>query len=179
MATTIETTAAPARRAFAVNDATAGTAFTNPSDSTTPPSGDGVFQFGAGGSVASNGMMIVPFGTDTDAQTFLLGAFGWKTVIGSVSGAVKSYTAVMLASFVCTISTALPGLAGTNVTATDYYCDIITLGVGNANISNEIISPTTDVKASLLLDCKGCDYIQLKILRNASAVSGNALVSKL
>lgn len=173
----IETTSSHLSRVSAADSVVAGTSIANPADRYDAPSGDGIIKMGSGGVLTSNGLLLIPYGTDTAAQTFLMSVFAWDHE-KSKAGNKDLWTAYLLASFTCTLCT-LAGLAGTDVDASHLYCGTITLGVGNANVSNEIISPTGNVKASIILDAKAPRLIEVKFARNSSAVSMNCLYRKL
>jgi hypothetical protein len=68
-------------------------------------------------------------------------------------------------------------LAGTDVNASQLFAGTITMNIGNANVSNEVLSPTGNQIAHIMLDIKGSDYIQLLFSTNSSSTSNNALVA--
>lgn len=178
----------------AANVTTAGTSIANPADTFTDPihATLGYIDMSAGGVLTSNGLILVPFGTDTATETFLMSIFAVDRIGSNGSGTKPSWTSYLLCSFTCTLaSTAIPGLAGSTVPATggvggspasgtQLYCGTIigggaAGGVGNTNISNEILSPTGNVKASILVDTKGARFVRILLAINASSVSANCL----
>lgn len=155
------------------NSTTAGTTIANPADTLTRPSGAGVIDLGAGVSTGPNGLFLVPFGVGADTTTFLMSVYAWDVIPGGTTR--DQWTAYLLASFTCTITT-LAGVAGGPVADTQFYCDTITLVKGGtAGVSQEIVSPTTDVKASVRIATKGCRLVSVLFAMNASATSANAL----
>jgi hypothetical protein len=162
---------------------TAGTSIANPAAQMNSPGGlPGAINMGAGGDMSSNGLLILPFGVGSAGNTFLMSAFAWDEVRGNnpnaIPGGVSLWVAWILASFTCTLNTNT-GQAGTDVDNTHNFVGTIVLGVGNANISNEIISPTGNVNASILLDTKGAKYVQLLFAMNGSSTAANALVRRM
>lgn len=152
------------------------TSITFPVPTTTMPSGDGIIQVGQGGSTAPNSLMLVPYGAGTAAQTFLMNAYGWRRTTG-LGGKIPIWVAVELATFTCTLATP-PGLTDCDVNASQLFCGTITLGVGNANVSVEIVSPTGNVIAHIVLDAKGSQLVELRFSTNSSATSCNCLAAK-
>ena len=97
---------------------------------------------GAGGSVAAGGAGG-PGGTGN------YGSGGGGANGGSAgtqgTGSVPSlWIPVLLASFTVTLGTA-PGIAGSDVNGSQLFATSIALVTGNANVSNEVLSPTGNV----------------------------------
>lgn len=160
------------------NSTTAGVAIANPADKLTIPSGDGVIQFGDYGTKGPNGLQLIPYGVGSDTNTFLMSVFAWDIIPGVQGTSVDSWTAWLLAAFTCTLTT-LTGAAGGRLGTSNRYCDTIALTEGNANVSNEIISPEGDVKASIILDGKGARFIEILFAMNSSSTSANCLYREL
>lgn len=149
--------------------------------------GDGVVPCGELQGMAPNSVIIRPYGAGSSTNTFNLSVYGWNRVVmgptapGTTPPTAPIYAAwdpILLAKFVCTLNTE-PGLANTPVNASQLFCGTITLSVGNANVSNEIVSPTGNVPAHIVLDVKGSQFIEFRYDRNSSATSCNALVRKM
>jgi len=164
----------------------AAASITFPLPTTLRPSGDGVIAMGGDqmhqGALAPNSLMIVPFGTGSSTQTFTMNAYGWRETTGATgtagtTGTMSLWVAVELATFTCTLCT-VPGIAGTDVNASQLFVGTITLGVGNANVSNEIISPTGNVVAHIILDAKGSRFVELRFAKGTNT-DCNALVARL
>jgi len=157
---------------------------TEPSPTATTPTGDGVLSIGGGetgqGGKVSNGLLIVPYGVGSATNTFSMKIYGWRSVRqrqGATTPIIPLWVPYLLASFTCTLCT-LAGVAGTPVDNTHLFCGTITLGVGNANISNEIISPTGNVMASIILDRKGSQLVEVRFGTGGSATSANCLYAE-
>ena len=173
----VDVRAAEYRLAYAANVTTNNSAIANPSDViAVPANGSGVIDMAGNGNVTSNGLKLLPFATAGENLTFLLSVFAIDKCVDESSREWHTYN--LLASFTCQTGN-LAGIANTGVGTTGYYCDVITLGIGNANISNEIISPDGDVKASILLDTKGARKVYIALDRNGSAATCNCLWRRL
>lgn len=175
----IDTRTGPFQIANPVNGNTTASSITFPVPTTSPPAGDGVIPMGETiGQVAPNGLMLVPYGAGSATNTFTLNAYGWRKTTGYTVGAQSQtlplWVAYLLASFTCTLST-VPGLGNTDVNASQLFAGTITLVTGNANVSNEILSPTGNVVAHIMLDAKGSNYVQLLYGTGGSATSCNCL----
>ena len=161
---------------LSANDTTAATSIANPADTQVEPT-TGVILLGKGKLLTANGLKFLPFGTDTATETFLMSVFAWDYINPKAAQNSGRWTAWPLATFLCTLCT-LAGSAGGEVDNTNLYCDTITEVIGNANVSNEIISPTGNMKASVILDVKGANLVQVLFARNSSSVSANTLWGK-
>lgn len=174
----IETKSLEMNRVAATNFTTAGTSIANPACSKNGPSGDGIIMMGSpDGAMTSNGLLILPYGVGS-ATTFLLSVFGWDFVHPKVAQNAGMWVAWLMAAFNCTLG-ATTGLAGGEVDNTNNFCDTIVETTGNPNVSNEVISPTGGLIASILLDAKGAKRIQLAFAMNGSSTSANALQRRL
>ncbi len=141
--------------------------------------GDGVIACGELGLGAPNGLLIIPYGAGSSTNTFVLWSYGWKKTVVSGSGITEAlWIPFLLAKFTCTLCTQA-GIANTPVNASQLFAGTITLSTGNANVSNEIISPTGNVIASIMLDVKGSQYVEFRFDMNSSATSANCLVARL
>lgn len=154
------------------------TSITKPVPTLTKPTGDGVFDLGGRqeGSISAPGLVLMPYGAGAATNTFSMAVYGWRSTLGS-GGAYRLWVPALLASFTCTLGTA-PGLAGADVNASQLFCDTITLAAGNANISNEILSPTGNEPAHIILDGKGFTLIECRFGTGSSATSCNSLVTR-
>lgn len=159
------------------NSTTAGTSINNPADTLTKPSGAGVVELSAG--MITYGpprFFLLPYGVGSDTNTFLMSVFGWDIIPGNGSTTADQWTAYLLASFTCTLSSGVTGVAGGTVPATSFYCNSIALGKGGtAGVSQEVTAPTGSVKAWCWVDTKGCQLIETLFAMNNSATSANAL----
>lgn len=174
----IETRSGPLRKLYAANVTTAGTSIANPADVKALPSfvDTGLIEMGPVGGPGANGLELIPFGTDTAAQTFLMSVFALD-MVSKGDANEDSFAHYLLCSFTCTLCTSA-GLANTAVNASQLYCGTITLGVGNANVDNVITSPTGNIRASVRVDTGGATWARVLLAINASAVSANVLYRK-
>lgn len=168
-------------RVLSTNSAVAATSIANPATSfASPGSGQttGVITMGAGSEFSNNGLLLIPYGVGSATNTFLMSVFAWDFVHPVVTQRAQVWVAWLLASFTCTLNT-VAGLAGGEVDETQLFCGTIALVSGNANISNEIVSPTGNLIASIVLDTKGAKMVQPLFARNASATSANAIYRRM
>jgi hypothetical protein len=103
--------------------------------------------------------------------------YQWDMVF-SHAGNAPLWVPSLLASFTCTLCTQA-GVAGTDVDNTQLFCGTIALVAGNANISNEVLSPTGNVIAHIIVDAKGAQYVETRFGTGSSATSCNCLSKKL
>ena len=137
-----------------------------------------------GAGVSQNLVCIVPFGTGSDTNTFLMRVIGWRLACdrpatGNPRDSLNTvWIPVNLAAFTCTLSTPV-GVAGRSVIATERFCDTIALTgtQGNDDISIDIVSPANDTIGHVVVDMKGSQKLELIFDRNSSATACNALVA--
>ncbi len=172
----IETTSVPLTISNPGGNITAAS-ITFPVPTLTIPTGDGVINLGLGGQMTANGLFLIPYGAGSAAQTFTMAVYAWHNTLG-YGGAKQLWVAAELATFTCTLCT-VPGLAGADVNASQLFCGTIALGVGNANVSNEILSPTGNVVAHILLDVKGAKLVEIRFGTGSSATSCNCLYKRI
>lgn len=180
VASTIQTRYEPFTRLLATNDTTAGTSIADPADTLTDPTGTtGVINLlgNPAGPDVANGLELIPYGVGTATNTFLLSLYAIAK-IAPASGVGPAWTYKLLCSFTCTLCTKA-GIANSPVNASQLYCGTITLSVGNANVSNEIISPTGNNGASIRLDNVGAGLVKPVFAMNNSATSANALYRRI
>ncbi len=138
--------------------------------------GDGVIAGGDGGSVCPNGVNIWPYGVGTATNTFKMHIYGWNRTI--IENTKPLWYPFKIAAFTCTLCT-LTGLADSPLGTTQKFCDTIVILFGNANISNEILSPTGNEIATITMDLKGARFYEFRFDMNSSATSANALIAKM
>ncbi len=71
------------------------------------------------------------------------------------------------------------GVTGNAVTSSDFFATSISVSVGNAGVDCEAVSPGNNQIAHLIVDSKGCPFIETLFNRNSSASQANALVGVL
>ena len=133
-------------------------------DSETPTANAAVF------GASDNAVVLVPFGTGSNDQTFDIRVYGWNRSSGDL------WYPTMLIELTCTISTALPGVAGADVIATEYFADEIVPDVTNTGTDNyELISPKSSIGvAKVIVDHFGSELIELQF-DLLTAAGANAL----
>lgn len=147
--------------------------------------GDGVIALGGGsagipgGIVAPNSLILVPYGAGSSTQTFTMKVYAWRRTLAATGPPTQFpiWVPYLLASFTVTLGTA-PGLATADVNASQLFATTIVLVTGNANISNEIVSPGSNVLAHIVLDAKGAQFVEFRYAV-VTATSANCLVATL
>lgn len=135
----------------------------------------------ADGRSERNKIVVVPFGAGSDTNTFSLRVIGWRIAYDR-NKARRSDTAVWipitLVELLCTLSTPV-GVTGGFLTASDRFCDTIALTGSTANddVDLSITSPADNTIAHAVVDCKGCQKVELTFQIGVSATSANALVA--
>jgi hypothetical protein len=185
-AMTIET---PSHELVAVASANlTATSFTTLVPKTATPNvtvtaGSGVVALGVGGATASSALLVVPYGVGSDGNTFSMSVYGWNFVRHrTVNGGAALWVPVLLCTFTaCTLESTLPGVAGTELGATQLFCSTMTLGVGNSGTSVEVVAPGASANqiAHALIDAKGFRFVEFAFNTGSSATSCNALVARM
>jgi hypothetical protein len=151
---------------------------TQPSFSTTTPVGPVWWLRDPNLGIAMNHqapkfLNIVPYGTDTNNQTFSVRVWGWNRM-GLIT--TPLWVPTLLVELVGTLSNAIDCTA---LATGAYGCDTITATYGATDektLGVSLISPTTDIgQASALVHLRGAEYIEFAFKSGASAVSMNAL----
>lgn len=134
---------------------------------TTEPSADGVIDLAPlAGRVADN-LLLIPYGTGSENDTFDLRVIGWRKVD-------TLWIPVILAEVACTLSAAV-GVASAPVINSERFVDTLSLTIGNQNASAEVVSPGDDVLAHLMLDVKGFSKVEITFAIDTGATGMNAL----
>jgi hypothetical protein len=143
----------------------------------TEPTNDGVINLSKDGAVCQNGILLIPYATAGDNDTFSMRLIGWRR-LGNLSGTLL-WIPVVLVELACTASAAV-GVAGRLVPNTQRFADTITLVTGNDDVSVDIVSPTGDVIAHVMADLKGFQKVELTFDSTAAgATAMNCLYSLL
>lgn len=175
----LETLSTPFFKARSVNQTS--TSFVSKLATATEPRGDAATATGAsvqeltGATVSQNGIMVCPYGTGTNNQTFNMRVLGWRSVGTNVQ--TKLWIPVLLCQFACTLSSTLVGVATKVIVATELFADTLTLTYGNDDISVDIVSPANDLPAHALVDVKGCQKLELTFETGSSATDCNCLIA--
>lgn len=144
----------------------------------TEPTGNGVINLtSAEGPTTPSGVGILPIGTGANNAVITgMRVWGWRMVIG-VDGASRKpalWVPILLVEVAGVLGN-ITGVDGTRVPSTYFFADTITIVTGNANVSNEILSPTGDVAGHVLVASKGCRKLQLQCDTGLNLTGLNAL----
>lgn len=171
----IETLSTKFRRALTANST--DTSFASKVATLTEPSGSGVLDMGAGGALAPNGVLVVPYGAGNDDTTFAMRIIGWRSITEHSSNQkITEWIPIILVELACTLSTAVGATGG--VIGGGRMADTLSLVTGNDDISIDFVSPTGNVAAHAVVDVKGCEKIEFSF-DMTGATSGNCLVATL
>lgn len=133
---------------------------------------------GAGcNNVMPNGILICPFGTGADTNTFLMRVLGWNLIAKpGTDPATWEWKDILLGEYTCSLSTPT-GVSGGIIGTSNLYCDTIAIvGTSGSANAHDIVSPATDLTGTVLCDIKGSHRVELNFSRNGpSAASCNAL----
>ncbi len=183
----IETISMPYRKARSVSQTSNGyvakiPTVTEPAGDAATATGASVIDLGVGGVIAQNFLLIVPYGTGSDTNTFSLRVIGWRVLPG-VQGTTKDlWVPVNLLELACTLTTAV-GIAGSPIGTGERFCDTITVTKGSTLSgeapSENILSPANDTIGCALVDLKGFQKVELSFTTGSSATDCNALVALL
>lgn len=138
----------------------------------TPTAGSGYIDLKSGRNAVPNTVLLKFYGTDADNETGSVRVYGVRQITDPDS-AVQQWTPVLLFEGAFTLS-ALTGIATGPVLNTQFYADTITRTTGVENVADQIVSPTSDEPAHLLLDTKGHRWLYVELIVGTAA-SVNAL----
>ncbi len=185
----IETLSINFRRARSVNQTSSS--YVSKSPTPTMPSGDAGTATGASvitlsapsdGSRSQNAIFISPYGTGSNNSTMNLRVIAWHALPSGQDSKATLWIPNNLGEFLCTLS-AVTGADGTLIDSTNRFADTIVVTVGSTlggeAASENIISPANDTIASILLDLKGAQIVELSFNTNSSATDCNALIAHL
>lgn len=139
----------------------------------------------AGGGGVQNGLIISPYGVGSDTNTMLVAVYGWNFLPGKGVADKDLWVPILLGAWTCTLSSALPGIdtGGTAraVGSTELFCTtiVVTGTSGNPGVDQDTISPGGGLPASITVDLKGSQIVEIVFGRNSSSTSCNALVRPL
>lgn len=163
----ILTTASDYWRKVLTTNSTAS-AFVVPSDVASDPTGAGYISIVAATVDAPNNMLFKFFGAGSNNQTGSVRIYGVRRQFGLQ---VWDHTLLFGGQF--TLSTAV-GVAGGLVSATERYADTLTRDLGIENVADELLSPTSDIPAWLMVDAKGFQKLYVELIVG-TATSANAV----
>jgi hypothetical protein len=176
----IDTRSVKFNRFLSTNATTVGTSITQSPPQKLKPACNqttGIIDLAHGGPTSGNGIIILPYGTDTATETFLLELYAWGRVAPKIGQLAEVWMSFLLAAYTCTLCTYHCGIAGGEVDENQLAVGTIVQTIGNANVSSEVISPAGNKQASIILDTKGAELVEPKFAINGSSVSCNAVWS--
>lgn len=184
MPTTIMTQFTPPRKARSVNQTSSSfvakiPTVTVPADDAATATGQASVEMRNGGAFTQNGLVILPYGTGSNGNTFSMRVVGWRQF--GTDPHTLLWLPTTLAEFLCTLDSAILGIAGKTIVATEYFCGTIAIvgTSGNPNVSCEIVSPAVSGSmAHVVVDTKGFEKIELSFSTGSSATDCNALFSQ-
>lgn len=174
----VDTRSNPLTRFLSTNSTAAGTSITQPAAQKAKPTCDqttGIIDLANTGFTTPNGLLVLPYGTDTAAQTFLMEFYAWDRVNPRATQISDQWMTWLLAAFTCTLGTYVCGVPGSEVDGNQLAAGTIVQTIGGANVSAEVINPAGNKQASIILDTKGARLVQAKFAINAASVSCNAV----
>lgn len=164
--------------AKALATSSAATSFTSLIPTGTEPTGDGVINLGFAADIAPNFLELIPYGLGDDNDEFSMRVTSW-TRYGD-NPETYLWIPKPLLEVACVMSAAV-GVAGKLIIATERFCDSIAI-VGAIGLSGEsvrIISPGSDLIASILLDVQGSQKVQFTFdMTTGSPTNANCLYAR-
>ena len=124
-------------------------------------------------------VLICPYGTGANNTTFSMRVIGWRQTFPGDSTSL--WIPVTLGDFLCTLSSACPGVASMTIVATEFFADTIALTgtTANAGVNVDVNSPANDTIGHILLDMSGFRKLELSFTTGGSATDANALIALL
>lgn len=160
------TTSQPFRKARKV-DAT-GSAFPSRIPAIIEPAGEGVIELGLSGEgCAPNGILLVPYAQCNNNDIFNVRLLGWRK-LGTTLPLWVPFTLIQIN---CTAS-ATVGVPETGVPATHRFADVLTLTIGNDDVSVDLVSPDNDLIAHVVADLKGANKAEIVFAAVSGSVTG-------
>lgn len=115
-----------------------------------------------------NTLVVLPYGGNTDNDVMNIKVAGWNQ---TSSG--RLWVPEVKCELACTMSSSLPGLAGNDVVATEFFCDTLTLTTGVA----VLYTGTANVDiAYFKVGISGFEFVEILFDLSTNADQMNALV---
>lgn len=170
----VETASLSFRKARATNS-TDGS-FPSRVPTITEPTQDGVIKVCTPpeGLIAQNGFLAVFYGTGNNNGTFSSRVIGWRA-LGEVARQTMLWIPVLLVEVQVTLSN-VTGVAGMIVGSSERFADTLSLTVGDAGVSADVVSPANDASiAHIQADLKGFQKLEFIFRIDANVTDMNAL----
>lgn len=136
---------------------------------TTTPAAAGVITLAAVGQPGPGELCLLFYGVGADNTTFDARVIGWRPAV--VDGSTTLWVHDLIAQVQLIISTTQLGVAGTGVTASNFFCDTATLANGIAVCDNPVANSSP---ASVTVGVEGYPLVEV-LFDMTGATSGNAL----
>jgi hypothetical protein len=148
----------PFRKALTSNSTSTG--FTAQNTTTTEPSGTGVFNLLAssvgvgGGHKVPTHLMLMPFGTNGDNDTFDFRVYGYNKTNDS--------TPIYVPQLLVDCSVVLCAITATSIAADTFLADTITVNDGPpaGTVWQAVTSTAEDMASYVIIHTLGCQYIK-------------------
>ena len=137
-----------------------------------------VFNLGIGGLSSQNAVFIKPFGVGSNTNTFSLRLIGWNYVLDPSTPEDRTlafWDPTVLVEYACTLTSSVTGVSGSTVSTSNLFPGTMTLTVGNANVSNDLVNPAGTIAAHAEVDLKGFQKLEFTFTTGGSATSCNCL----
>lgn len=72
-----------------------------------------------------NTLCVIPYGGDANNDQFAVKVYGWNVFVPKAQTGIELWIPRFICGVDCTISSSLPGIAGSEVVATEFFCDTI------------------------------------------------------
>lgn len=162
------------------------TSFPSKIPTRTRPSGNGVIDFMPGlrnptNGIAPNYLRITPVGTGQDDAVLTgMRVIAWDPLPGTSfpDGNDTVWIPVILVEIAAVLCSAT-GVSGGTLLGTHFLADTITLVTGTANVSHEIVSPTGNVAAHIIVSVKGASMIEVTFDLGANMTGANSVIKRL
>lgn len=165
----LETLSSPLGRVAPFNSTEAAWASRLPT--AIEPAGGGVIPTAPDGGICQNSLFLVPIAVGNDNDTYSVRVWGWRKV---GTGRTSIWIPYLLCELLVT-SSAITGVAGSEVLATERFPDTIAVTSGTAGTDVSVFSPGGDLPAHAVIDLKGCQKAEVTFKIVAGPTSMNAL----
>lgn len=115
-------------------------------------------------------LKVTPFGGDANNDVINVKVQGWNSA--PATGYTTLYESHEVCEVSCTLSSALPGIAGTVVVATEFHCDTLSLTKGTAVLHQG----TADIDVAWFeCDVSSYEYVEVLYSKGAGGDQMNCL----
>lgn len=129
-----------------------------------------------------NGILLMPFAIGSNHTAFNLRVIGWSCLAGNYGGTTVNdnnnlWLAEPLVEVQATISSSQVGVANTLILSTELFAHTITLvgTTGNPGVNCDLNSPANDTNASVWVDLKSNQGVEVIFTTGGTVTSCNTL----